>query len=74
MSERTSVRYSDGVIIVSEADPTETLRIEYARRLVAAAMPSLEEDKMERRELRYTAIELARCVRELLVIVGDTRD
>jgi hypothetical protein len=28
---------------------------------------------MSSRELRYTAIELARCVRELLVIVGDSR-
>ena len=73
MQERTAVRYSDGVIIVSEPDPTETIQIDYARRVVAAARPNLEADNLTPRELRYIAVELARCVEELLVIIGDSR-
>ncbi|CAL9496601.1 hypothetical protein [Streptomyces sp. enrichment culture] len=74
MSERTAVSYSDGVIIVSDPDPVDEIHIQYARRVVAAAKPNLEADNLTPRELRYIAVELARCVEELLVIIGDSRD
>jgi hypothetical protein len=58
----------------SEPDPGEEAQIDYARQLIAASAPLLEDErKMSSRELWYAALELARCVRDLLVIIGDTR-
>ncbi|GGY93749.1 hypothetical protein [Streptomyces poonensis] len=74
MSERTVVRYEGGAIHVSEPDPTEELLITNARLVAGHAAPLLDADRMTRREARFTALELVRCVRDLLVIVGHTRD
>ena len=73
MRNRTAVRYEDGAVYISEPDPVEEIRIEYARRVVAAAMPNLEAGNLNAREARWVAVELARCVRELLEIVSSTR-
>ncbi|GHF69044.1 hypothetical protein GCM10018787_16780 [Streptomyces thermodiastaticus] len=75
MRERTAVRYEDGAIYVTDPDPIEEIRITYARKLLAAASPLLDtgQDAMSQRELWYTALELARCCRDLLIIIEDSR-
>ncbi|MCM3265955.1 hypothetical protein M3765_18430 [Streptomyces thermoviolaceus] len=75
MRERTAVRYEGGAIYVTDPDPVEEIRITYARKLLAATSPLLGsgQDAMGRRQLWYTALELARCCRDLLIIIDDAR-